>query len=247
MNNMNNISNQIKKYILKIESAKYVINNYDYFTSQYKLPSNTEINIPDEYRILLNFAKKVSKDKSIIDVGGNCGLFCIPIEKEGYKVFTFEPINMNVELLKLNKVENNCDNLTIVQKALSNNNSKKKIFIPYCSDNTSFNLSVAISNMTIKDYVEEVVSCQTFDSWINKNKDVNVGFIKIDVQGYEKEVLEGMQKFLKECNDVYIFVEWDEKHTTQAGSSLGELETLITSNGFTALEQIYGDKLFYKN
>jgi len=244
---MNNISNQIKRYILKVESATYIINNYDYFTSQYNLPSDKEINLPDDYRTLLNLTKKVSKDKSIIDIGGNCGLFCIPVAKEGYKVFTFEPINMNIELLKLNKTENNCDNLTIIQKALSNDNSKKKIFIPYCSDNTSFNLSVAISNMKIKDYVEEVVSCQTFDSWINKNKDVNVGFIKIDVQGFEKEVLEGMQKFLNSCNDVYIFIEWDEKHTTQAGSSLDELERLITSNGFTALEQIYGDKLFYKN
>jgi hypothetical protein len=100
--------------------------------------------------------------------------------------------------------------------------------------------------MKIKTYVEEVVSCQTFDSWINKNKDVNVGFIKIDVQGFETEVLQGMQKFLKECNDVYIFIEWDEKHTTQSGSSLGELERLITSNGFEMIEHIYGDKLFYK-
>lgn len=243
---MDNISTQIKRYILKIESATYIINNYDYFTSQYLLPSDKEINIPEDYRTLLNLAKKVSKDKSIIDIGGNCGLFCIPVAKEGYQVFTFEPINMNVELLKLNKTENNCDNLTIIPKALSNQNTKKKIFIPYCSDNSSFNLSVAISNMKIKTYVEEVVSCQTFDSWINKNKDVNVGFIKIDVQGFETEVLQGMQKFLKECNDVYIFIEWDEKHTTQSGSSLGELERLITSNGFEMIEHIYGDKLFYK-
>jgi len=244
---MNNISKQIKKYFLKVESTKYIINNYDYFTSQYNIPSNTEINLPEDYRTLLNLVQKVSKDKAIIDVGGNCGLFCIPVEKDGYKVFTFEPINMNIELLELNKVENNCNNLTIIQTALSNNDSKKKIFIPYCSDNTSFNLSVAISNMNIKDYVEEIVSCQTFDSWIDKNQDVNVGFIKIDVQGFEKEVLEGMQKFLKECNDVYIFIEWDEKHTTQAGSSLGELETLIISNGFEFVQQIFGDKLFYKN
>jgi FkbM family methyltransferase len=244
---MNNISKEIRKYLLKIESTQYIISNYDYFTSQYNIPSDTLINIPEDYRILLNLAKKVPKDKSIIDIGGNCGLFCIPVEKEGYKVFTFEPISMNVELLELNKLENSCKNLTIIPKALSNNNTKKKIFIPYCSDNTSFNLSVAISNMKIKDYIEEVVNCQTFDSWVTKQKNINVGFIKIDVQGFEKEVLEGMQNFLKNCNDVYIFIEWDEKHTKQAGSSLDEMEHLITSNGFNLVEQIYGDKLFYKN
>lgn len=244
---MNNISNQIKKYLLKIESNQYIINNYDYFTTQYNIPNNTPVNIPDDYKILLDLTKKVSKDKSIIDIGGNCGLFCIPAEKDGYKVFTFEPVSMNVELLKLNKAENNCENLTIIPKALSNNNTKKKIFIPYCSDNTSFNLSVAVSNMKIKDYIEEVVSCQTFDSWVSKQKNINVGFIKIDVQGFEKEVLQGMQNFLKNCNDVYIFIEWDEKHTNQSGSSLSELESLIVSNGFNPIEQIFGDKLFYKN
>jgi len=244
---MNNISNQIKKYLLKIESTQYTISNYDYFTTQYGIPSNTPTNIPDDYRYLLDFAKKVSKDKTIIDIGGNCGLFCIPAEKEGYKVFTFEPVSMNVELLELNKRENNCQNLTIIPKALSNNNTKKKIFIPYCSDNTSFNLSVAVSNMKIKDYIEEVVSCQTFDSWVSKQKNINVGFIKIDVQGFEKEVLQGMQNFLKHCNDVYIFIEWDEKHTNQSGSSLDELESLIVSNGFNLVEHIFGDKLFYKN
>ena len=88
---------------------------------------------------------------------------------------------------------------------------------------------------------------KTFDSWIKQNKKVNVGFIKIDVQGFEKEVLLGMQKFLKNCNDVYVFIEWDANHTEKAGSSLDELESLLTSNGFEPIEQIHGDKLFYKN
>ena len=55
-----------------------------------------------------------------------------------------------------------------------------------------------------------------------------------------------MQTFLKNCNDVYVFVEWDAKHTEKAGSSLNELESLLTSNGFEPVEQIFGDKLFYK-
>jgi FkbM family methyltransferase len=146
----------------------------------------------------------------------------------------------------LNKKENNCDTLTIIPKALSNIKEKKTIYIPYCSDNTSFNKDIAISNMSKKEYIEDVVECEIFDNWIQKNKNINVGFIKIDVQGFEKEVLLGMQKFLKSCNDVYVFIEWDEKHTNNAGSSLNELESLLTSNGFYPVEQIFGDKLFYK-
>jgi FkbM family methyltransferase len=166
---------------------------------------------------------------------------------EGYKVYTFEPVSMNVEILELNKKENNCTNMTIVPKALSNFNGTKKIYVPYCSDNTSFDLSVAVSNMKNKNYIEENVECITFDTWLDENENPDVGFIKIDVQGFEKEVLEGMRNFLSSFNDLYIFLEWDEKHTKQAGSSIEEIEQILTSNGFRMVQDFRGDKLFYKN
>lgn len=243
---MDNISRNIKKYILKIGSTQYIINNYDYFTTEYNIPSNTLVDMFEDYKTTLELVSSLSKDRAIIDVGGNCGLFAIPIEKSGYNVYTFEPIKMNVDLLELNKKENDCANLHIIPNALSNVNENRIIYIPYCSDNTSFNQRVAVSNMTKKDYVEEEVKCITFDSWFKENNTINVGFIKIDVQGFEKEVLQGMQTFFKNCNDVHLFIEWDERHTKKSGSSLDELEQLITSNGFEFVKQIYGDNLFYK-
>jgi FkbM family methyltransferase len=244
---MNNISKEVKKYTLKIDSTPYIIHNYDYFSTEYKLPSNVLIDMPEDYKRTLNLVKKIDKQKTVIDIGGNCGLFCIPVEKDGYTVYSFEPVKMNIELLELNKKENNCENLHIVPKAVTNKPGKRTIYVPYCSDNTSFNQEVAVSNMNKKDYIEETVECIKFDSWINKNKKLDVGFIKIDVQGFEKEVLEGMQNFLKNCHDVYLFIEWDESHTNQAGFSLKELENYIYPNGFNLVKQIFGDKLFYKS
>jgi len=246
-NIISNISTQIKQYLMDIYPNRYIINNYDYFSTEYKIPYNTPMNIPEDYRIMLDLVKKIDKQKTVIDIGGNCGLFCIPVEKNGYTVYSFEPVKMNVDLLVLNKKENNCNNLHIVPKALTNKIGKRNIYIPYCSDNTSFNQNVAVSNMKKKDYIEETVECITFDSWINENDTIDVGFIKIDVQGFEKEVLEGMQNFLKNCHGVYLFIEWDGSHTNQAGFTLKELEDYIYPNGFNLVEQIFGDKLFYKN
>ena len=188
-NIMFNISNQINQYHLKIDSNNIIINNYDYFSTEYKIPNNKLVDIPYEYKVMLDLVKKMNKQKTVIDIGGNCGLFCIPVEKHGYTVYSFEPIKMNVDLLELNKKENNSNNLHIVPKAVTNKTGKRNIYIPYCADNTSFNQEVAISNMKKKDYIEETVDCIKFDSWINKNKKLDVGFIKIDVQGFEKEVL----------------------------------------------------------
>lgn len=244
---MTKVSTQIEKYIFRYESNEYIINNYDYFTTEYKIPNNTPYRLLDEYAKPLDLVKKMDKSKVVIDVGGNCGIFSIPIEKNGYSVYTFEPVKVNVELLELNKAQNNSHNLHIVPNALSNKIEKRTIYVPYCPDNTSFNQEVAVSNMNKKDYIEEEVETITFDSWIENHNSLNVGFIKIDVQGFEKEVLDGMKKFLKNCDDVYIFIEWDKKHTENAGFSLEMIEEILYSNRFTFVDQIYGDRLFYKN
>jgi FkbM family methyltransferase len=154
---------------------------------------------------------------------------------------------MNIKLLELGREENKCNNFNIVNMGVSNKTKKETIYIPYCSDNTSFNKDVAISNMSFsKNYIEETVNCTTFDDWIKKNKNLNIGFIKIDVQGFEKEVLEGMTGFLKNCNDVYIYLEWDKNLTENNGNSLGDMETILIENNFEVRETLENDKLFYK-
>jgi FkbM family methyltransferase len=154
---------------------------------------------------------------------------------------------MNLRLLELGKEENKCDKFKIIPLAVSNKTKKQKIYIPYCSDNTSFNKDVAISNMKYsKEYIEENVNCTTFDDWVKTNKNLNIGFIKIDVQGFEKEVLEGMSNFLKNCNDVYIFLEWDESLTKSNGNYLEDLENILIKNDFELRESLQNDKLFYK-
>jgi FkbM family methyltransferase len=154
---------------------------------------------------------------------------------------------MNVELLNHNKSDNNCNNLEIISSALMDFDGYKDIFIPYCSDNTSFDESVAISNMTKKDFIVENVKCEKFDTWLSLNNISNVGFIKMDVQGFEYNVLKGMNKFLEDCNDLYILIEWDENHTIKSGNSLDKMYEFLTSKGFKEFDSFPNDKLFYKN
>jgi len=242
------ISTNILKYDFKDKfGLNYSIYNYDYFTKLYDQKNNKVIDEHIEYAKLQELISVLDKSKTIIDIGANCGLFSIPSSLKGYQVYGFEPIRMNLRLLELGKEENKCDNFKIIPKAVSNKTKKQKIYIPYCSDNTSFNKDVAISNMTFsKEYIEETVNCTTFDNWVETNKNLNIGFIKIDVQGFEKEVLEGMSNFLQNCRDVYIYLEWDESLTSGNGNSLNDLESILTKNNFEIKESLGNDKLFYK-
>jgi FkbM family methyltransferase len=242
------ISTGIIKYEFKNNyGLNYSIYNYDYFTNLYHQQNNKVIDEYQEYSKLLELVSLLDISKTIIDIGANCGLFSIPSSLNGYQVYGFEPIRMNLRLLELGKEENKCDKFKIIPLAVSNKTKKQKIYIPYCSDNTSFNKDVAISNMKYsKEYIEENVNCTTFDDWVKTNKNLNIGFIKIDVQGFEKEVLEGMSNFLENCNDVYIYLEWDESLTKGSGNSLDDLENILTKNNFELRESFKNDKFFYK-
>ena len=242
------ISTGIIKYEFKNNyGLNYSIYNYDYFTNLYHQKNNQVIDEYQEYSKLQELVSLLDKSKTIIDIGANCGLFSIPSSLNGYQVYGFEPIRMNLRLLELGKEENKCDKFKIIPLAVSNKTKKQKIYIPYCSDNTSFNKDVAISNMKYsKEYIEENVNCTTFDDWVKTNKNLNIGFIKIDVQGFEKEVLEGMSNFLENCNDVYIYLEWDESLTKGSGNSLDDLENILTKNNFELRESFKNDKFFYK-
>ena len=244
----NKIPTSINRYEFKNNyNLNYVIYNYDYFTNLYDQKINVVNKEIKEYSKLQELISFVDKSKIIIDIGANCGLFSIPSSLNGYEVYGFEPIRMNVKLLELGKEENKCHNFNIVNMGVSNKTKKETIYIPYCSDNTSFNKDVAISNMSFsKNYIEEIVNCTTFDDWIKKNKNLNIGFIKIDVQGFEKEVLEGMVGFLKNCNNVYIYIEWDKNLTEGNGNSLDDMENILIENNFEVKETLQNDKLFYK-
>jgi len=130
--------------------------------------------------------------------------------------------------------------------ALSNKNEEVNIFVPDCPDNSSFSKEAAISNMREKGYREEKVNTVRFDDWIKDNPQYsNIGLIKMDVQGSEYNIIDGMRIFLSAANDIYLIVEY-ENHLNLMGHSFQELDELILSFGFIQIGKIGNDKVFKK-
>jgi len=230
-----------KNFYYKLAINKYF--NYIYKQS----PDNPILELYD-YTVTIDLLEKCNKNKIVIDIGANHGLFAVPCALYGYTVYGFEPVKSNIETLNASISLNKLENLTIVPVALFNDNIESTIFIPSCSDNSSLNKDVAIANMHTKEYQSETVQCIKFDDWIvDKPFKNDISFIKIDVQGFEHPVIDGMREFFKIANDIYVFLEWDEKLTNEAGYSLDELYEIFSSNGFIELPSPNRlDKLFYK-
>ena len=105
----------------------------------------------------------------------------------GCKTIAIEPVPDTFERLKLNISLNKLKNVQLVQKVISNNNKTVKV------SNQSGELNKVIFNKTSKNTLE----CESIslDELIDSSIDVNC--IKIDVEGFEKMVLEGAERILK--------------------------------------------------
>ena len=201
-----------------------------------------------DYRLMLDVLKKVNKSKYVLDIGANHGLFAIPASKMGYKVFGFEPVASNIDSLELGKEGNNLIDFDMFHLALSDEDGEKNIYVPECPDNASFSQVAAISNMKGKDFRIEKVTTNKFDTWIrgHDKKYEDIGFIKMDVQGAEYMILEGMAAYLLTHNDIYLICEY-EHHLNNMGHTFEELDNLLIQLGFEFVKQISAnDKLWYK-
>ena len=145
----------------------------------------------------------VNKDQVSIDVGANLGLFTSFMSKASAQVYAFEPNPYPLENLK-GLVDKN---VTVLPIALGNIDESTEIRIPHHENGWSSNgASLARSDEDNGKLI--TIECRKLDS-LNIQ---NVGFIKIDVEGFEIEVLKGAEKIIARDKPSMI-IENEEVHT----------------------------------
>lgn len=144
---------------------------------------------PDETEKVLDLA---IKGKLCLDIGANIGVIAMALKHEGFDVVAFEPQPEVFKLLKKN-VGDNVHNV-----ALGDAPGMAPMPKVYYSDKGNFG-GLGIGTKSI--YGDYQVPVATLDSF----GFTNVGFIKMDVEGYEKMVLVGgRETILREKPIMYI-------------------------------------------
>jgi FkbM family methyltransferase len=139
--------------------------------------------------------------QTIYDIGGAAGIFTIffarSVGKNG-KVITFEPnpwnCNMIFEHLKLN----NLDNVEVQQIALGKKREKGTLAVRQSETGTgSLQEDIKASILQEKGAETIQVEIDTLDNQIATNNLPKPDFVKIDVEGLEMDVLDGMREIIK--------------------------------------------------
>ncbi len=154
-----------------------------------------------------------------IDVGANLGMYTREMTPYSNKVIAFEPIQKLCESFLKSKFAAT-HNVIIFPYALSDKNGYATLYIPRFINRfrTNYSLNAMASlNNSLDVYFNQYspryvgseavsVETRTLDSF---NLD-NLGFIKIDVEGHEEEILRGAKKTIT-ASHPHILVEIEER------------------------------------
>ncbi len=174
---------------------------------------------------------------TFIDVGANIGWFTIHAAKHlglSGKIVSFEPSSEIHDHLQTNiKLNSLATSITKLEKiALSDQNSTA-VLSNTVETNSGRTSIINDVNLIETNSTAEIVETIKFDDYYQKENLKKIKLIKIDVEGAEMKVLQGMSSALKQKVFDYILIEVCENFLRQAGSSSIDLLTMLSNYGYS--------------
>ncbi len=191
-----------------------------------------------EYEEMSFLLHVLRKNILFIDIGSNAGAFTILASKViGANTIAYEPVEDSRERLKkqiqLNSIENKVE---IRSHAIGNYNGD--VFITNNKDEANF----LVLDKNTKDKSISKVKITKLDDDINIKENF---FLKIDVEGFEYQVLEGAKKILSSDKLIGVIVEffWAERY----GNSKNQLLKVLQDNQLYPIKYNPKTRIFVEN
>jgi len=203
--------------------------NFDFFI--YDVPTNTHIVSHliksgigwDTEQLEFIISSIANKSKNMIDVGGEIGSYSIPLSPYFNKIHTFEPNIENYSLIKDTIDKNNITQISLYNLACGDVNSTCTVVGTYSTE------------ISLKEGITKIVR---LDDFITDE----ISFIKIDVEGFEYDVLRGAKQII----DKYKPIIYLETHPTMVSDSLSNCETWLLNMGYESFNIVSPSDKFWK-
>ncbi len=188
-----------------------------------------------------NLYDLTNENDCVIDIGANIGdvtMHCSEKVGKGGEIHSFEPDPVNFERLKTNLHLNNFSNITINKFGLG-----FEIGNCYIANVDSHNQGMnRIVNPTSNTNNLSQVQMTTLDIYIKEKGLEKVDLIKIDVEGFEFNVLKGSKEVLDSYHPT-LFIELDDENLIEQGSSAKELLEFLEVRNYEISHAETGEKM----
>ena len=185
-----------------------------------------EVNGSYEEETTKLFSEILKEGMTVLDIGANIGYFSLLASREvgeNGRVFAFEPYHETFSLLQKNIEANGFNNVMPVEKAVSNQCGKQKLFL--ASDPGEHSLGGDDSYDSVE------VDVTTVDAFV-REQNISVDLVKIDAEGAEMHVLEGMSETISKNPHMKIITEFGTGHLERNNCSPSAFLERLFSYGF---------------
>jgi FkbM family methyltransferase len=167
-----------------------------------------------------------------LDIGANLGWYSLLLARRWprARIHAFEPEPRNLALLRRNLAQNGITNVTVHPVAVAEKSGTMQFF-PYPDKNMGRHSLVPMDGIA-----PIAVPVVTIDDFLREHRidPREVGFVKIDVEGYEMPALQGASSLLDASP--LLLAEFAPKYIRRAGADPEVLLRWLQQRGFRAFE-----------
>ncbi len=175
----------------------------------------------------------------VFDVGANIGQYSLLASKlvgEGGQVYAFEPspdvLNKLQENIKLNSAEN----IEVVAKAVTAKSGRMQFYT--ASEQGNQGVGSLLPAEAYRAHTRSAdsidVEALTLDDFCEDRGIERVDFLKIDVEGFDLEVLKGAGKLMERNPDLVVFSEVEPLNLSQVDTTIEDFYRFTETHGFQA-------------
>ncbi|MGZ4906910.1 MAG: FkbM family methyltransferase, partial [Halobacteriota archaeon] len=168
---------------------------YEYTLKEYE---------PDVVR---HFVSAIKPGDIVMDVGANIGYYSLVAARcvgEKGRVYAFEPDPINFGMLTKNVNANAFTNVVTMQKAVCATTGTAQLLQKKASTHSLFDHPLAPTKQSVQ---VETVALDDFLSTLSHEDQQRVTLVKIDAEGAEPLILEGLASFIKRKSALIIICE----------------------------------------
>jgi FkbM family methyltransferase len=190
--------------------------------------------IEDDLQEMLQAFPDLVGDGNVLDIGANIGYTAAVLAqaiKPDRKVFAFEPEPFNFKILQQTALQPEFEGkIAPHQCAVGAEDGTINLWINlgHHADHRVITDPFSAAHPGLTGVSAPLVSIDSF----LENKQLQISFVKIDVQGYELAVCQGMQKTLQQNPDIVIFLEFAPSAMRELGFDPSHLINLLVENNF---------------
>ena len=177
----------------------------------------------------------------VVDIGANVGYFTLLSAEQvgpGGTVYAFEPEPDNYALLKKNIELNSYSNIRAIESAVSDECGSIQLFLS-SMDNGSHSIYDAAARGVAG---IKTVNTTTLDAFLEGKGWPKVDLVKIDVEGAENKVLDGMKLFCEKSPEFNLIIEFCPVLIRATGANPFDLLDKLASMNLTVqfVDEKYG-------